>query len=70
MNDVRFRGLTLYGVPLGFSSPPPDETGYLVFLTQDDFRRARRAGIALHWLRPADKDDRAFALAVDSPNEA
>ena len=63
----QFRGLTYMGIPLQFDSDPPDDVGYLVFLTPDQFRRARAAGLKLYWLRPNDKDDRSFALANSEP---
>ena len=63
----QFRGLTLYGTPLRFSTDPPEDHGYLVFLTEAQFRKARDAGIKLHWLRADDKDDKAYLPLSEPP---
>lgn len=65
----QFRGLTYQGIPLVFDKDPPErqDAGYLVFLTQKQFLKARKAGIELHWLRPCNEDDRAFFLIGSEP---
>ena len=64
MSASRFSGLTLHGVPLVFDTAPSKDTGFLVFLSKDEFQQVKAMGLEVSWLRPADKDDHAYAVLV------
>ena len=68
MSDIRFRGLPLNGTPLVFDREPAEDAGYLVFLTEDQFRKAKKAGLDLRWLRPWDKGDHAYYIMDREPS--